>query len=480
MSKKSDREKISNNHSSGSCGVGFVCNVSGVRSNEIIRCGIEAVRNLTHRGAVGADGKTGDGAGVLFQLPKKFLSKIIDQAGFKLSHIDNLAVGSFFLQGDVEQKIENTLQRLSLKTIGWRDVPTDDDALGQSALSTKPRISQLFIDTIDVEPEKIELKLFLARRSIEKEHSNSVYISSLSSKIIVYKGMLVATNLDRFYCDLADEYMESAFCVFHQRFSTNTSPDWKLAQPFRVLAHNGEINTIQGNRNWMVSIEHEIQDALSNLDGEKITPLVSFEESDSASLDRILELLMLSGFSPEHAVSMCVPPALECCDFDETTRRRVEAFFEYQSFLMKPWDGPAAIVFTDGDTVGAHLDRNGLRPLRYTRTEDDIFILGSETGMVDLGEIRIKERGRLGPGETISIKTGKGSIRFTHEILKDLSEKKPYGEWIDRFLLKIEETEIRTPVYPPDITRKQAAFGYTEEEIQTSLKEMAQSGKEMT
>jgi glutamate synthase (NADPH/NADH) large chain len=227
----------------------------------------------------------------------------------------------------------------------------------------------------------------------------------------------------------------------------------------------------------MVSIEHEIQDALSNLDGEKITPLVSFEESDSASLDRILELLMLSGFSPEHAVSMCVPPALECCDFDETTRRRVEAFFEYQSFLMKPWDGPAAIVFTDGDTVGAHLDRNGLRPLRYTRTEDDIFILGSETGMVDLGEIRIKERGRLGPGETISIKTGKGSLRFTHEILKELSEKKPYGEWIDRFLLKIEETEIRTPVYPPDITRKQAAFGYTEEEIQTSLKEMAQSGK---
>jgi glutamate synthase (NADPH/NADH) large chain len=236
----------------------------------------------------------------------------------------------------------------------------------------------------------------------------------------------------------------------------------------------------QGNRNWMVSIEHEIQDALSDLDGKKITPLVSFEESDSASLDRILELLMLSGFSPEHAVSMCVPPALECCDFDETTRRRVDAFFEYQSFLMKPWDGPAAIVFTDGDTVGAHLDRNGLRPLRYTRTEDDIFILGSETGMVDLGERRIKERGRLGPGETISIKTGIRSLRFTHEILKELSGQKPYRDWIDRFLLKIKETQIKAPASLPDITRKQAAFGYTEEEIQTSLKEMAESGKEMT
>ena len=275
-------------------------------------------------------------------------------------------------------------------------------------------------------PDKREFNLFLARRTIEKTFGDSVYIVSLSSKTIIYKGMLVATNLDRFYPDLLDHDLESIFCMFHQRFSTNTLPDWSLAQPFRVLAHNGEINTIHGNRNWMASMEHEIRHELSGPDRETITPLISFEESDSASLDRIIELLMLSGFSPEHAITMCVPPALECCDFSEEERREIEAFFEYQSFLMKPWDGPAALVFTDGDIIGAHLDRNGLRPLRYLITEDGILLLGSEAGMVDLGERSIMEKGRLGPGETLSVNTIKGSVRFTQEILKELSEQKPY------------------------------------------------------
>jgi glutamate synthase (NADPH/NADH) large chain len=465
---------------SGSCGVGFVCNVKGAKSHELIEYGVEAVKNLTHRGAVGADGKTGDGAGVLFQLPENFFGDKIVQLGFGLSHINNLAVGFFFLHDDIEKEIENILHKLDLKTTGWRDVPTNDDALGNSALSTKPRIRQLFIDTVNIDRKKREQKLFLARRIVEKKYGDSAYIVSMSSKTIAYKGMLVATNLDRFYPDLLDKNMESAFCIFHQRFSTNTSPDWTLSQPFRVLAHNGEINTIQGNRNWMVSIEHEIEEALSALDGEVITPLVSFEESDSASLDRILELLILAGFPPEHAVNMCIPPALACCDFDEATRGKVESFFEYQSLLMKPWDGPAAIVFTDGDSVGAHLDRNGLRPLRYTETMDGIFVLGSETGMIDLGDRQIKEKGRLGPGETISVDMRKGKLRLTGEILNELSGHKPYREWIDKFLLKIDQAEIEAPVSLPDITRKQIAFGYTEEEIRTSLKEMALSGKEMT
>ncbi len=481
MNKKLFRlTKDINTHRSGSCGIGFVCNIKGAKNHHIIEYGVEAVKNLTHRGAVGADGKTGDGAGVLFQIPEKFFLKKIEHLGFNLSHINNLSVGFFFLHDDIEKEIENILQELDLRTIGWRDVPTNDDALGISALTTKPRVRQLFIDTFNISHEKKEQRLFIARRAIEKKYDNRAYIVSLSSKTIAYKGMLVATNLDRFYPDLVDKDLESAFCIFHQRFSTNTSPDWTLAQPFRVLAHNGEINTIQGNRNWMVSIESEIEEALSDLDGQKITPLISFEESDSASLDRILELLILSGFSPEHAINMCVPPALECCDFDETTRGRVEAFFEYQSFLMKPWDGPAAIVFTDGDSVGAHLDRNGLRPLRYTETADGMLVLGSETGMLDLGGRQIKEKGRLGPGETISVDMRKGKLRLTHDILKELSGQKPYREWIDKFLLKIDQSEIKVPASLSDITRKQIAFGYTEEEIQTSLKEMALSGKEMT
>ena len=372
-----------NTYSSASCGVGFICCIKGEKSHEIVKWGIEAVRNLTHRGAVGADGKTGDGAGILFQLPKKFFLREIEKSGLRLSRIDNLAVGFFFLREEVEGEIERIIKEFGPETVGWRDVPANDDALGESALSTKPRIRQLFLDMKTVERGKRELTLFRARRVIEKT-CGGVYVVSLSSKTIIYKGMLVATHLDRFYPDLLDGDMESAFCMFHQRFSTNTLPDWSLAQPFRVLAHNGEINTIHGNRNWMSSMEKEIGHELAGMDGRTVTPLISFEESDSASLDRIIELLILSGFSPEHAVAMCVPPALECCDFSEEERKRIEDFFEYQSFLMKPWDGPAALVFTDGDIIGAHLDRNGLRPLRYLITEDGILVLGSESGMVDL------------------------------------------------------------------------------------------------
>ena len=465
---------------SGSCGVGFISNIRKGASHEIIKWGVEAVKNLTHRGAVGADGKTGDGAGVLFQLPKKFFLKEIEKSNLRISNIDNLAVGFFFLRGGLEQEIEGTMKKFGLEIVGWRDVPTNDDALGESALSTKPRIRQLLLDAGDIEPDKRELSLFRARRVIEKTFGDSMYTVSLSSKTIIYKGMLVATNLDRFYPDLLDRDLESIFCMFHQRFSTNTLPDWSLAQPFRVLAHNGEINTIHGNRNWMASMEHEIRHELSGPDRETITPLISFEESDSASLDRIIELLVLSGFSLEHAITMCVPPALECCDFGEEERKETEAFFEYQSFLMKPWDGPAALVFTDGDTIGAHLDRNGLRPLRYLITEDGILLLGSEAGMVDLGDRSIREKGRLGPGETLSVDTINGSLRFTQEILKELAGQKPYRKWIGSYLVRLEKEGGKISDSVPEITRKQIAFGYTSEEIQTSLREMAQSGREMT
>ena len=459
---------------SGSCGVGFVCNISGTKSHEIVSQGVEAVVNLTHRGAVGADGKTGDGAGVSFQLPKKFFQREIERLGCTLSHIDNLAVGFFFLYKDaLEAGIDNIVRKHGLAPAGWRDVPVNDDALGNSALAAKPRIRQLFIDTAGIAAAQREVRLYLARRDIERTLGKDLSVPSLSSRIIVYKGMLIAPFLAQFYPDLMDGDLESAFCLFHQRFSTNTSPDWTLAQPFRVLGHNGEINTLQGNRNAMISLEHEMRHEIFGDKAELLLPLISPEESDSASLDRIVELLMLSGLSPAHAITMCIPPAWEGSDRSMNER----AFFEYHSLLMKPWDGPAAIAFTDGETVGAHMDRNGLRPLRYVMTKDGTLVLGSEIGMVDLGQRKIREKGRLGPGETIMVDLRTGTVKFTEEIVKDLAAQRPYAEWLKKhhLLLRKESAKgdagergassagFRCDTAPPEVfgerTRKQIAFG---------------------
>jgi len=460
---------------SGSCGVGFICDIHGRRSNKIVRLGIEAVVNLTHRGAVGADGKTGDGAGVHFQLPKTFFLKEIERLGYRVPPRDSLAVGTFFFHKDgIEAGVEAIVRKQGLIPLGWRDVPTNDEALGSSALNAKPTIRQLFIDTAGIETAQKEVRLYFARRDIEKTCGENVYVPSLSSRIIVYKGMLIAPFLAQFYPDLADDTVDSAFCLFHQRFSTNTSPDWTLAQPFRVLAHNGEINTLQGNRNYLTLLEHAISHDVFGENGHLLRPLVSYEESDSASLDRVVELMVLAGISPEQAVIMCIPPAWENADRDEGER----AFLEYQSLLMKPWDGPAAVAFTDGETIGAHLDRNGLRPLRYAITEDGIMILGSEIGMVDLGDTMIKEKGRLGPGETIAVNTRTSTVRFTDEIIQELAHRKPYAQWMGEYFVALKSGSIQAPAPDDELIRKQIAFGYTSEEIQTSLKEMAITGKE--
>ncbi|MEW6584626.1 MAG: glutamate synthase central domain-containing protein, partial [Nitrospirota bacterium] len=466
---------------SGSCGVGFVCNIDGKKSREIVRLGIEAVRNLTHRGAVGADGITGDGAGVLFQVPLDFFSREIDRLAFKISRIENLAVGVFFLRGNVEKGIELILKERGLRPIGWRVVPTDDEALGKAALSTKPIIKQILIDTEAIKPAERDRMLYIAGRVIENTYDDSVYVCSLSSKTIVYKGMLVATHLDHFYPDLKSDLLESALCVFHQRFSTNTFPDWTLAQPFRILAHNGEINTIWGNRNWIKATETDLYHEVFGDDMESIKPVLSSSESDSASLDRISELLYFAGFSLEHALNLCIPPAWECCEFPaDEHRRNAEAFFEYQSFLMKPWDGPAAVVFTDGSTVGAHLDRNGLRPLRFVLTEDGLLVAGSETGMIDLAGRRVIRKDRLGPGDTLSADLIRGEVRHTDEIIDGLSRQKPYRDWTDQHLIKLSAASEERSHSPEDIARKQVAFGYTLEEVMLSMKEMAEKGKEIT
>jgi len=466
-----------------SCGVGFVCNIKNEKSYQIVKWGIEAVKNLTHRGAIGGDGKTGDGAGILIHIPKKFFADFLNEKSLEISDINNLAVGVFFFYKDLRSSVEEYIKGSPFKFIGWREVPVDPSAVGESALKVMPKIFHLLLDTEKVEKEKVELELYFLRRLIEKDSllGKNVYIASLSSKILVYKGMLVAPQLDKFYPELTDERLESSICLFHQRYSTNTFPDWTLAQPFRYLAHNGEINTLQGNRNWIRALEVELKHELFGEKIELVKPLISFEESDSASLDRVFELLCLAGYSTAHAINMLIPPAWESVpDMPDEVR----LFFEFQTFMMQPWDGPASIAFSDGKTIGVHLDRNGLRPCRYIITEDGIMVAGSEVGMIDLSGKKIKEKGRLGPGDTVLVDLTKGLVKKTKEILNELSNSKPYREWIEKNLIRlrhlIKENKISIPLKDEERFKKQIVFGYSKEEIENILAYMANEGKELT
>ncbi|WP_038058018.1 glutamate synthase large subunit [Thermodesulfobacterium hydrogeniphilum] len=465
------------------CGVGFVCDINNKESYQIVKWGIEAVKNLTHRGAIGGDGKTGDGAGILINIPKKFFGDYLKENSLEISDINNLAVGAVFLYKDVKNKIEKHINRSPFKLISWREVPIDTSAVGDSALQVMPKIFHLLLDTEKVEKNRVELELYFLRRQIEKDPdlAEKVYIASLSARTLVYKGMLVAPQLDKFYIELRDERIESSICLFHQRYSTNTFPDWTLAQPFRYLAHNGEINTLQGNRNLILALQNEFEHELFGEKIELVKPLVSLEESDSASLDRVFELLCLAGYSPAHVINMLIPPAWENVpDMPEEIR----LFFEFQSFMMQPWDGPAAIAFTDGEVIGAHLDRNGLRPCRYILTEDGIMVLGSEVGMIDLSGKKIKEKGRLGPGDTIIVELFSGKVKKTDEILKELSASKPYKDWIKKYLVRlskiVQNSTINHPQEDKERIRKQIAFGYTQEELENILSYMANEGKEVT
>ncbi len=462
-------------NSSASCGVGLVCDTTGTASHQIVSMGLEAAANLTHRGAVSADGKSGDGAGILTQLPRIFLERQMTTLGYAVPKPGNLAAAFVFLYDNVETNIERTIARFNVEPVGWRDVPVNEDALGSLALRSRPRIRQLLIDTDGIAEAGKEPLLYLVRRALEKQLGRSIYVCSLSSRTMVYKGMVTARHLASCFPDLADESFESAFCIFHERFSTNTAPDWTLAQPFRVLAHNGEINTLQGNRNAMAALEHEIQHEIFGEQADTLRPLIDPDESDSASLDRIVELLVLSGYSPEHAVMTCIPPIWEQSELEPDE----QAFFEFHSLLMRAWDGPAAVVFTDGDIIGAHLDRNGLRPLRYILTKDGLLILGSETGMVDLGQRRVREKGRLGPGEIVSVHLKTGVVRTTADIVRYLASRKPYRIWLEKHRLEVPPRPERDPEADAGITSTQTAFGYTSEEISLQLREMASTGSEL-
>ncbi|MDB6155572.1 MAG: glutamate synthase, partial [Chthoniobacteraceae bacterium] len=480
-------------HEHDACGVGFIAQISGKRSNQVLRYALQSLCRLAHRGAVDADAKTGDGAGVETQIPYKLFAPEVTKLGHKLFNESDLAVGMIFLphdnayaQAHAKAIIEEVLAKRGLFLFGWREVPIHIKLLGEKAASTLPRIEQVLIGRPHgLTAEAYERTLFLCRNEIEKRAAEDqirhFYIPSFSHRTIIYKGLLVSPSLEKFYKDLQSPDYETALCVYHQRYSTNTFPTWPLGQPFRMLAHNGEINTRRGNVNWMRAREAELEADFWGADIDLLKPIIQPGGSDSAELDNALEALVMSGRGVLHAMTMLVPPAWRN---DKWMSPELRAFYEYHRCFNEPWDGPAALVFTDGITVGACLDRNGLRPSRYKVLEDGIVSLGSESGTIEFDDSEVLEKGRLAPGEMIAVDTARGVLLRDHEIKEELAGRRPYGEWIKSNLLKLEDivaAEPVEPVEPFDVltnTQRQLAFGYSSEEIEMILRPMVQIGAE--
>ncbi|HEX5418113.1 MAG TPA: glutamate synthase large subunit [Chloroflexota bacterium] len=476
------------------CGTGFVADVSGRPSHRIVEMAIESVVNLTHRGAVAADGKSGDGAGILTPLPRRLLAEEVTRAGRSVEP-DRLAVGMIFLPGEptaqarVRAIVEETLAAEGLAPLLWRVVPVDPSSLGAKAIATLPRIEQvLVVRPAGVDTLAFERTLYHVRRKIERavegEGIADFFVPSFSARTVVYKGLFVAPQLAHFYKDLVDPRYEAQLAVFHQRYSTNTFPTWFLAQPFRLLAHNGEINTLQGNRNWMRARQPELASPLWEERLADLLPIIWEAGSDSASLDNTLELLQLSGRDVLHSMLMLVPEAWENMpDLD----RELRAFYEYHGCLIEPWDGPAALAFSDGAIAGAMLDRNGLRPARYVVTDDNIVIMASEVGVVAIDPARIVEKGRLGPGQIFAVDTENHRILHNDEIKRRYASRQPYGEWLQTQLLHLADAAAKSAEddgEPPPavddlgLAQQQHAFGFTNEELKFVLEPMSAQGKE--
>jgi len=465
-------------HEHDACGVAFVATLTGVASHEIVQQGITALRNLDHRGAAGAEVNTGDGAGLLIQVPDAFLRAV---AGFDLPAPGSYAVGTAFLPGDADDvtkartRIEDLAAEEGLSVLGWREVPVEPAGLGQMALDVMPAFRQLFVAGDGLRGMDLERRAFRLRKRAERE--TEVYFASLSSRTLVYKGMLTTDQLDRFFPDLLDERMASALAVVHSRFSTNTFPSWPLAHPFRFIAHNGEINTVMGNRNWMRAREALLASDLIPGDLEQLYPICTPGASDSASFDEVLELLHLGGRSLPHAVLMMIPEAWENHATMDPQRR---AFYEFHSTLMEPWDGPACVVFTDGTQIGAVLDRNGLRPGRFWVTDDGLVVLASEVGVLDIDPARVVRKGRLQPGRMFLVDTEQHRIVEDDEIKAELAAEHPYDEWLHAGLIHLDDIPRREHIVHThaSVTRRQQIFGYTEEELRILLTPMAKTGAE--
>ncbi|MBI1965481.1 MAG: glutamate synthase subunit alpha [Betaproteobacteria bacterium] len=475
------------------CGVGFVAHIKGRKSHSIVEQGLTVLKNLTHRGAVGWDPKLSDGAGCLIQIPDKFLREEMARQGVKLPPAGQYGVGMVFLPRDpasrlaCEYEIERAIKDEGQNLLGWRDVPVDNSDLAGPARRVEPVIRQVFIGRgkgVTV-TDALERKLYIIRKSaghaiqaLKLEHGKEFYVPTLSARTLCYKGMLLAYQVGEYYLDLKDARVESALALVHQRFSTNTFPSWDLAHPFRMICHNGEINTLRGNINWIRARQGAISSPILGRDLDKVWPLIYAGQSDSASFDNALELLVMGGYSIAHAMMMMIPEAWENHALMDPARR---AFYEYHAAMMEPWDGPASIAFTDGLRIGATLDRNGLRPSRYIVTADDLVIMGSECGCLPVPEEKIVKKWRLQPGKMFLVDLEKGRIIDDKELKDTLASAKPYAEWIERIRVKLDEVETeKTPPLKSQVALldRQQAFGYTQEDIKFQLAPMVANGEE--
>ncbi len=476
-----------------SCGVGFIAHIKGQKSHEIISRGLELLRNLTHRGAVGADPLAGDGAGILIQIPDAFFRQECAAAGVDLPALGDYGIGMAFLPPQPESRaacekiLTATAEAEGQVVLGWRDVPVDNSGLGESVKAVEPLVRQVFIGRGNncKDQEAFERKLFVIRKQVEHavrkaqlENGQTSYLPSFSSRTLLYKGMLLADQVGVYFPDLTDTRMITALALVHQRFSTNTFPTWDLAQPFRMIAHNGEINTVRGNVNWMAARRHAMSSEALGEDLSKLWPLITEGQSDTACFDNALELLVAGGYSLAHAMMLLIPEAWAGNPLMDEQRR---AFYEYHAAVMEPWDGPAAIAFTDGRQIGATLDRNGLRPARYLITDDDLVVMASEMGVLDIPQERIVKKWRLQPGKMFLIDTEQGRIIDDGELKAELSERAPYQAWLDKTQILLENLPDEIAAMPPDsrtLLDRQQAFGYTQEDIRFFMTPMAVSAQD--
>ena len=482
------------------CGVGFVVNIKGKRSHQIVRQAMTVLVHLNHRGACGCEANTGDGAGINLQMPDKFFRRVAAECGCALPALGEYGVGMVFLPKDpdlrrtFEAEFEQIVVDEGQTVLGWRTVPTDNSSLGETAIAGEPFIRQLFVGRNDAalignDPLAFERKLYVIRKRAEKairynghEQGNRFYIASLSSRTVVYKGMLLAEQVDAYYPDLLDPEMEAAIAVVHSRFSTNTFPSWDRAHPYRYLIHNGEINTIRGNVNWMYARQSVLKSDLFGPDLEKFKrQIIDPDGSDSSQFDNALEFLHLAGRPLHHVVMMMIP---EPWSNHESMAPARKAFYEYHATLMEPWDGPASIVFTDGTVVGAVLDRNGLRPSRYYVTKDDIVVMASEVGVLgdEIAPENVAYKSRLQPGRMFLVDTAQGRIISDDEIKDTMAKAHPYQEWLDQNLVEVDQLPSPPDLYQADdhasVLHRQHVFGYTFETLRTLLAPMAKNGVE--
>ena len=482
---------IANEHDS--CGLGFVANIKGLKSHQIVLEGLTVLKNLLHRGATGSEVNTGDGAGILIQVPDQFFREETNLLNIHLPEEGHYGTGFIFLPNDVDERntclrqLKETIKMEGQEFLGLRDVVTDDTSLGHIARSSRPYFLQIFIgkgsncDSL----EGFERKLYVIRKTVEHSiwggeltQKSSFYIPSLSSKTIVYKGMLIGNQLESVFPDLNDKRVKTALALVHQRFSTNTFPSWSLAQPFRFIAHNGEINTVKGNSNWMKARQALCKSSVFGDDLKKLFPIVLEGNSDTASFDQVLEFLHMAGRPLPLAILMMVPEAWSGHEAMDSSRK---TFYEYHSCMMEAWDGPASISFTDGSSIGAILDRNGLRPTRYYLTNDDLVIMASEAGVLDVPPENIKFKGRLQPGRIFLVDTKEGRIIEDTELKEKYINQYPYANWLKNSKLSLTDlpkTECPESLVSRPLKEHQVSFGYSEEDLKLLISPMAENGSE--